>query len=109
MKTKYNKKVIAYYERTIDNEDFEVIVVDENELHPDDEKYYNVHVISERFQTDELNTLKLQEPHSCIEDAKQYFDKKYMISTLMEHFIWDRFYDEGILSVSVEIDEIQKH
>ena len=53
-----------------------------------------------------MNTLRLQEPHSSIESPKEYFDKKYMIGILMEHFICDRFYDEGVLSLSVTISEI---
>ncbi len=106
---KFKKKVIAHYEKYIDGEQFEVFVVDEAKQCSDGDKYYNVHIISEKYQSDELNTLTLQEPHSCIENPKEYFDRRYMIGALMEHFIWDRFYDEGILSTSVKVHEIDEH
>jgi hypothetical protein len=85
---KYGKKIIASYDKYLDNERFEVIVVDDND-------YYNIHVISEKYRDDELNTMKLQEPKDCIKDIK-YFDNAKLISYLMDHFIWDRFYDNGI-------------
>jgi len=93
---KYNKKVIASYEKTLDNETFQVYVLDDN-------NYYNIHVISERFKDDELNTLKLQEPKECIGNVSEYFDNSKMISYLLEHFIWDRFYSEGIFTGLVEV------
>jgi hypothetical protein len=115
MKTKFNKLVIANYSKYLDGEQFEVIVVldkyswDGKGYSDEPEGYYNVHVISERFKSDELNTLKLQEPVSCVPNPKEYFSLNYMIGTLMEHFIWDRFCDEGIVSASVIIHEIEEH
>lgn len=92
----YNKEVIAKYEKFLDNEQFEVVVLEDNTS--SDDVYYNVHVISERFKNDELNTLKLQEPKSYIGNPTEYFNKARLIGYLMDHFIWDRFYDEGIFS-----------
>lgn len=85
MKRKFNKKVIAQFEKRLDGENFEVFVLDDGE-------YYNVHVISERFKSDELNTLKLQEPKEYV--TLEYFSQAQLIAYLMEHFIWDRFYGE---------------
>lgn len=102
MTTKYGKKVIASYEKYLDDEHFIVIILD-------GDTYYNIHLISEKYAQDELNTLQLQEPHSKISNPEEYFDKKYMIAVLMQFFIWDRFYDEGVISSSVNIHEIEEH
>lgn len=95
---KYGKKVVSEYEKYLDNEQFKVIVTYDPEADSTKETYYNIHVISERFKDDELNTLKLQEPKSAIENPKEYFNNARMIGYLMEHFIWDRFYNEGIFN-----------
>ena len=39
-----------------------------------------------------MNTLKLQEPKESVNI--DYFTTQKLISYLMEHFIWDRFYPE---------------
>ena len=94
---KYNKNVVAHYEKHIDNESFKVIVLDDND-------YYNIHIISECYKDEELNTIKQQELKEDI--SKDYFTKARMISYLAEHLIWDRFYSElGSASISVNIEE----
>lgn len=115
MGNKFNKPIIAQYENYLDGEQFECIIVldkkawDGNGYKSEPEGFYNVHVISERFASNEINTLKLQEPVSCIPDPQEHFDIKYMIGAIMEHFIWDRFYDEGVCSTSVTVHEINEH
>lgn len=98
---KYNKKIIAQYEKYLDNENFKVLVLD-------DEGYFNVHVLSEKYKDYELNTLQLQEPKECIKNPKKYFNNAKLIEYLMNFFIWDRFYDEGIFNGYVKI-EFEKH
>jgi len=105
---KYNKTVISYYEKFLDGENFEVYALDNG-------KYIDIHVISERFKDDKLNTLKLQEPkqdlmNTCknLSSYKDYFNKDRMIGFLLEHFIWDRFYNEGIFSGYV-VSSFDKH
>ena len=100
--TKYKKKVIAHYEKTLGRADFEVYVLD-------DVDYFNIHIISEKYRKDEMNTLKLQEPKEVVSNPTEYFDIKYMISRLMEHVLWDEFYDEGIISAEVIIHELAEH
>lgn len=87
---KFGKKIVASLEKYLDNEQFEVIVVE-------DDDNYNIHVMSEKYNDDELNTMKLQEPKDCI-DSIAYFNNAMLISYLMDHFIWDRFYNEGIFT-----------
>ena len=62
--TKYDKLILAKYTKRIDNEDFEVVVL--LDLYTAKQRkqygsigYYNVHIISERFKDEELNTLDL--------------------------------------------------
>jgi uncharacterized protein (DUF39 family) len=98
---KFKKEIIASYGKYLDGEQFEVLVLDDGE-------YYNIHVISEKYNQDELNTLKLQETKACIDDYKTYFNNSRLISYLMGHFIWDRFHDEGIFCGSVQC-EFENH
>lgn len=98
MKTKYGHKVVAHYEKELDGEYFEVIVT-----RPKNYEYYNIHVISERYRDDEINTLKLQEHKDYVNDNT--FTAAKLASYLMEHFIWDRFYSEfGAAGISVSIE-----
>lgn len=100
MKTKFGHKVIAHYEKALDGEEFVAVVTDNGD-------YYNIHVISERYKADEMNTLKLQEPKDCV--GIEYFTKAKLASYIMEHFIWDRFYDEfGAAGIYVEIESEEK-
>jgi len=88
---KYNKKILFEYNKYLDNEYFKVIVLKEKE-------YFNIHIISEKYKDEELNTLQLQEPINIIKNPKKYFNNERLISYLMDFFIWDRFYNEGIFS-----------
>ena len=105
---KFGKTVIASYERTIDDETFIVYVTEDKEKNKK-EKYYDVHLLCDKFQNDESNTLKQQIPYSAVQDATLYFDTAFLVGELMEHYIWDRFYDEGVLSLSVTVHAIEKH
>lgn len=102
MKTKFGHKVIAHYEKELDGEFFEVIVT-----LPKNSEYYNIHVLSERYQNDESNTLKLQEGiEYCTPEG---FTNAMLAGYLMEHFIWDRFYSEfGAVRISVTIEAEEK-
>lgn len=98
---KYNKEIVTSYEKDIDGENFEVLVLDDGD-------YYNVHVISERYRDDdEMNTLISQEPKECVN--KDYFTTQYLIGELMNYFIWDRVYGESMendFSAYVTIEQI---
>lgn len=56
---KYNKKILANKIVYYNNRYAEVLVLD-------DKDYYNVHVLDDAHQDDEMNTLKLQEPKDCV-------------------------------------------
>jgi len=99
---KYGKKIITQYEKYFYNELYKIVVLKNKD-------YYNVHIINDKFRDDEANTLHLQEPAEAIPNHEKYFDKKYLIARLMEFYIWDKFYDEGIVSTNVEIEEIEPH
>ena len=97
-KTLYNKKILFKKEVFLDNEEFIAVVLKDGD-------YYNVHVVSDRYKKNELNTLKLQESAEHIKQSRNYFTDAYLVEKIMEHFIWDRFYSEfgaGQISVSIK-------
>ena len=98
---KFNKKIIAKYFKTLNGESFEVYVLDDGE-------WFNIHVIDETFNQDEMNTLKLQETKTKETLNSGYFNKAQLVCYLMEHFIWSEFYSDGIWSGSVS-GEFQQH
>lgn len=91
MEKEFNKPILYQYKKYLDNEQFKVIVLE-------DEEYYNIHILSEKYKSDELNTLQLQEPKESIKEPNKYFNNARLISYLMDFFIWDRFYNEGIFN-----------
>ena len=82
--TYYDKPIIAEYHKYIDNENFSVYVLDDND-------YFNIHIINERFANDEMNTLELQE---CKESVTvEYFTDARLITYLLD-YLGDRFYSD---------------
>ena len=85
MQIKYNREVLYSLAKYIDNEQFEVIVI------VDQPNYYNIHIISETFRDDRLNTLALQEPKECIVDPDSYFNETKLLEYILRHCIWSHF------------------
>ena len=81
---KYGKNVLAEHSTYYNNRTVDVLVLE-------DKDYYNIHVIDDKFQDDELNTLKLQEPknNDVLEKIKT---PMYMECMALEHLLWDKFY-----------------
>lgn len=94
---KYNKKILANKIVYYNNRYVEVLVLD-------DKDYYNIHVLDDSYQDDEMNTLKLQEP-------KEYVTLEEVTNTIrlecqaLEHLLWDKFYgkDNKMYSFNVSI------
>ena len=83
MATKYGKQILKELGVDVFNHYYRLLVLD-------DDKYYNVHIIDDKFRDDELNTLKYQ-------DEKKYtsldeFDDIRMTNDVLQHALWDRFY-----------------
>lgn len=101
---KYGKNIIATLSRNLNGNDYQVFILED--FNSSDEKYYNVHVSSVVFVDDELNTLQEQVPYENVKDSKEFFDEKFLIGKLMEFFIWYEFSDFGVISVDVNIVNI---
>jgi len=92
MKTLYNKPIIAELSRTIGDLEIQVIIIQEGE-------YDTVHIITNKYQQDELNTLHLQDSKGCTE-----FTDDRLLSYAYGFFIWHDLQDLGIASVDLDIE-----
>lgn len=94
---KYNKKILANKEVYYNNRYVEVLVLD-------DKDYYNIHIIDDVYQDNELNTLRLQEPKEDV--TLEYVTNPIRLEChALEHLLWDKFYgtDNKMYSFNVEI------
>lgn len=96
---KFNKRVVASYEF----KQLECFVLDDGE-------YFNIHIIDPKYKSDELNTLRLQEPkvdlinHDNFKDEDTYFTDERLMGYILEHYLWDFAYghDSKLWNFSVE-------
>lgn len=79
---KYNKQVLAHRTEVINNESLTALVIKDGD-------YYNIHIISETFKDEELNTLTLQEPKESM--TLEDFTPTYLLQHIMSHFVWAEF------------------
>ena len=96
---KYNKKILANKIVYYNNRYVEVLVLD-------DKDYYNIHVLDDAYQDDEMNTLKLQEPKDCV-SLEEVTNPIRLECQALEHLLWDKFYgtNDKMYSFNVEIAE----
>ena len=96
---KYNKKILANQIVYYNNRYVEVLVLD-------DKDYYNIHVLDDAYQDDEMNTLKLQEPKDCV-SLEEVTNSIRLECHALEHLLWDKFYgiENKMYSFNVEIAE----
>lgn len=92
MKTLYNKPIIAKLKRTIGDLDIQVVILQDGE-------YDNVHIITNKYQQSEFNTLHLQDSKGCTE-----FTDDRLLSYAYEFFIWHDTQDLGIASIDLDIE-----
>ena len=99
----YDKEVIAELETNLFYRDYKIIILDNPE-----QNTYDVHILTEHFKKDELNTLVLQEPKSDVSVDK--FDKLYLTMRATEFALWDNLYGykNKVYSFNIEIvDEFE--
>ena len=96
---KYDKTILAEHFTSYNDRYFTVLVLDDND-------YYNIHVIDDKFRDDELNTLKLQEPKSCV-TLEEVTDPMQLEFHALEHALWDKFYGykDQVYSFNVEVSD----
>ena len=81
----YDKEVINELEVNLFNRDYKIIVLD----NPGQDTY-DIHIITNHYAKDELNTLFLQEPKDAV--SADRFDKLYLTMTATEFALWDELY-----------------
>lgn len=80
----YDKKILAQTEVCLNGDSCEVYCLDGGE-------YFDIHVIHDCYQKNELNTLQLQEPKESCELP----DEKFLICRGIEFLLWNKFYGEN--------------
>lgn len=96
----FNKEVIAELEVNLFDRDYNILVLDNEK-----QDTYDIHIITDRYAKDELNTLILQEPKDAV--SADRFNKLYLTMTATEFALWDELYGyngKGY-SFSIKIDD----
>lgn len=94
----YNKELIAELEVNLFNRDYRIVVLDNKK-----QNMYDIHIITDRYAKDKLNTLILQEPKD--EVSADRFNKLYLTMTATEFALWDELYgyNDKVYSFNVKI------
>ena len=83
MEMKYNKRILKQHTENIFGEYYTLYILD-------DKDYYNIHIVTDRYRDEELNTLQLQEPKQGI--SFNEFDELYITKLILEFALWAKFY-----------------
>ena len=99
MNTLYNKAILKKLTLQIFNDYYTLFILD-------DKEYYNIHILSNLFQDNELNTLQYQmEKSTC---KLEEFDELMLTKDIIEFALWNKFYgykDKSYLfNINSEID-----
>lgn len=94
---KYNKTILKEHTEYLFGEDYTLYILDDNE-------YYNIHIVNEHYQDNEMNTLHLQEPKEDI--SLDDMDALYITKLLLEYALWDKFYGYKDKSYSFSIETV---
>ena len=81
----FNKEVIAELEVDLFDRDYNIVVLDNEK-----QNTYDIHIITDRYVNDELNTLFLQEPKDVV--FRDKFDKLHLTMVTTEFALWDELY-----------------
>lgn len=97
---KYGKEILAESMLTIDDNVYHCLIVD-------DKDYYNIHIITDKYRDDEMNTLQLQEPKECVK-LEDISTKEFMLARIAEFALWDLCYGDGdkLYSFSVKFESV---
>lgn len=99
-KTLFGERVLKSHQEFIDNEVVQVFVT----LDKQTKKYYNIYVVNERFKTDNINSLYLQESINIVKDIDAHFNIGFMIEQVVRYIIWSRFQKYGIPQIAIDIE-----
>lgn len=77
----YNKKILAKTEVSLNGDYCEVYCLDGGD-------YYDIHVLHNSYQSNEMNTLRLQEP----KEIQTATDEVFLTCQGIEFLLWHKFY-----------------
>ena len=80
---KYGKKILKQLTLNVFGSYFTFILLEEGD-------YYNIHILSEFYRDEELNTLRYQEEKSYV--SLDDFDELKMTKDIIEFAMWNKFY-----------------
>lgn len=80
---KYGKKVLKFEDINIFNQDYIIYILD-------NEEYFDIHIVNDKYKDEEINTLWLEEPKECV--TLEDFDKVYLYEEVVKFALWDKFY-----------------
>lgn len=83
MTMKYGKKILKQYAENIFGKYYTLYILDAG-------NYYNIHIVTNEYKDEELNTLVLQESKQNVSFNK--FDSLYMTKSILEFALWSKFY-----------------
>lgn len=83
MTMKYGKKILEQYAENIFGKYYTLYILDAG-------NYYNIHIVTNEYKDEELNTLVLQESKQNVSFNK--FDSLYMTKSILEFALWSKFY-----------------
>lgn len=83
LELKYNKTILKTMSLYLFDYYYILYILDDNE-------YFNIHIVTNKYQDTELNTLYLQEPKTDINISQM--DDIYMTKLLLEFALSDKFY-----------------
>lgn len=83
MEMKYNKRILKQHTEKIFGEYYTLYVLDDGD-------YYNIHIVTNKYKDEELNTLRLQEPKQNV--SFNEFDELYIAKSILEFALWSKFY-----------------
>ena len=99
----YNKDLITKLDVNLFNRNYKIFVLDNEK-----QNTYDIHIITNRYAKDELNTLFLQEPKDAV--SADRFNKLYLTMIATEFALWDEFYDyrgkSYTFSIKIEDDYV---
>lgn len=83
MEMKYNKRILKQHTENVFGEYYTLYVLDDGD-------YYNIHIVTNKYKDEELNTLQLQETKQDVSSNK--FNELYMTELILEFALWSKFY-----------------
>lgn len=98
----YNKEVITELEVDLFCRDYRIIVLDNLE-----QDTYDVHIITNSYKKDELNTLFLQEPKDLV--AADKFNDLYLTITATEFALWDELYGYNGKNYTFSVEVVDEY